>query len=187
MQDIETTSTQSLMDRYYQEEQAQREKEHSLASLKVRLDAADLSMLNIIAKRFRKTRDELVHDLLSSALIDLFARIDASERKLMARDADESAKSIADDIAEENGVHTIEFKSGTWATHDRNITKIERKKAKQANSEDTNAASSYAMNPEKDDQAESIIVDSAASHANNDDEVDEEKIAILSSASVFDQ
>lgn len=131
MQDIDTTSTQSLIDRYYEEEKAKREMEQTLASVTTRLDASDLAMLSIIAKRFRKSREEVAQEVLSSALIDLFARVDASERKLMARDADEAAKSIANEIAEENGVHSIEFKGGAWGNHDRTVTKLERKKAKQ--------------------------------------------------------
>ncbi|MCH2039312.1 MAG: hypothetical protein MK185_01580 [Saccharospirillaceae bacterium] len=131
MQDIDITSTQSLIDRYYEEEKAQREMEQTLASVTTRLDASDLAMLSIISKRFRKTREEVAQEILSSALVDLFARVDASERKLMARDADDAAKSIANEIAEENGVHSIEFKGGAWGNHDRAVTKLERKKAKQ--------------------------------------------------------
>ena len=130
MQDIDTTSTQSLIDRYYQEEKAKREMEQTLATVTTRLDASDLAMLSIIAKRFHKSREEVAQEILSSALVDLFARVDASERKLMARDADEAAKSIANEIAEENGVHSIEFKGGAWSNHDRTVTKLERKKAK---------------------------------------------------------
>lgn len=130
MQDIDTTSTQSLIDRYYQEEKAQREKEMTQAALTVRLDANDLAMLNVIARRFRKTRDEVAQEVLSNALVDLFARLDAGERKLLARDADEAARSIADEIAEENGVRNVEIKTGVWANHDRQITKLERKKAR---------------------------------------------------------
>lgn len=131
MQDFDTTSTQSLIDRYYQEEKSQREKEMTLAALTVRLDANDLAMLNVIARRFRKTRDEVAQEVLSNALVDLFARIESGERKLMARDADEAARAIADEIAEENGVRNIELKAGVWANHDRQITKLERKKVKQ--------------------------------------------------------
>ncbi|MAY15039.1 hypothetical protein [Thalassolituus sp. UBA2009] len=130
MQDIDTTSTQSLVDRYYEEEKAKREREQTLAAFTMRLDANDLAMLNVIARRFRKNRDEIAQEVLSNALIDLFARLDASERKLLARDADEAARSLADEIAEENGIHSVEIKTGVWANHDRQITKIERKKAK---------------------------------------------------------
>ncbi len=131
MQEFDTTSTQSLIDRYYQEEKAQREKEMTLAALTVRLDANDLAMLNVIARRFRKTRDEVAQEVLSNALVDLFARIDGGERKLMARDADDAARAIADEIAEENGVRSVDIKTGVWANHDRQITKLERKKQKQ--------------------------------------------------------
>ncbi|MCB2385833.1 hypothetical protein [Thalassolituus alkanivorans] len=130
MQDIDTTSTQSLVDRYYEEEKAKREREQTLAAFTMRMDANDLAMLNVIARRFRKNRDEIAQEVLSNALIDLFARLDAGERKLLARDADEAARSLADEIAEENGIHSVEIKTGVWANHDRQITKIERKKAK---------------------------------------------------------
>ncbi|MAK89721.1 MAG: hypothetical protein CMI13_00585 [Oleibacter sp.] len=130
MQDFDTTSTQSLIDRYYEEEKAQREIEQTLAALTMRLDANDLAMLNVIARRFRKTRDEVAQEVLSNALIDLFARLDAGERKLIARDADDAARKLADEIAEENGVANVEVKAGVWANHDRQITKLERKKAK---------------------------------------------------------
>ena len=132
MQDIDTTSTQSLIDRYYEEEKAQRELEQTLASFTMRVDANDLAMLNMIARRFRKTREEVAQEVLSNALIDLFARVEAGERKLMARDADDAARSVANEIAEENGLPGIDFKPGYWANNDRQITKIERKKAKLA-------------------------------------------------------
>lgn len=132
MQDFETTSTQSLMDRYYEDEKAQQERELTMATLNVRLDANDLAMLNIISKRFRKTRDDVAQELLASALIDLFSRLETTERKLLARDADEAARSLANEIAEENGVRNLEIKTGVWANHERQFTKIERKKAKLA-------------------------------------------------------
>ncbi|MEN9465576.1 MAG: hypothetical protein RL217_1757 [Pseudomonadota bacterium] len=144
MQDFDTSSTQSLIDRYYQEEKALREREQSLAALSVHLDANDLAMLNVIAKRFRKTRNEIAQELLASALVDLFARIDPSERKLLARDADDSARAIANEIAEENGIKALDIKQGVWANHDRTITKLERKKTKQPTeeiSEEINEAS----------------------------------------------
>ena len=136
MQNSNLTSTQSLMDRYYEEEKAQQERELTLAALNVYLDANDLAMLNIISKRFRKTRDDVAQELLSSALIDLFSRLEAGERKLLARDADDAARSIAQDIAEDNGVRELEIKTGVWAAHERNFTKLERKLAKLAAQEE---------------------------------------------------
>lgn len=136
MQNVNITSTQSLMDRYYEEEKAQQERELTLAALNVHLDASDLAMLNVISKRFRKTRDEVAQELLSNALIDLFSRLETGERKLLARDADDAARSIAEDIAEDNGVRNVEIKTGVWANHERQFTKLERKLAKLAAQEE---------------------------------------------------
>ncbi|MFC3679612.1 hypothetical protein [Bacterioplanoides pacificum] len=182
MQDIDTTSTQSLIDRYYEEEKAQRELEQTLATVTTRLDASDLAMLNVIARRFRKTREEVAQEVLSSALVDLFARVEAGERKLMARDADEGAKSLANEIAEENGVHSIEFKGGAWGNHDKAITKLERKKAKQDDEAEAAleaevkkrvAAALQSQQPEKNTEpASPLEADNTNDHADNTDNTD---------------
>lgn len=161
MQDFDTTSTQSLIDRYYEEEKAQREREQTLASFTMRMDANDLAMLNVIARRFRKNRDEVAQEVLSNALIDLFARVEGGERKLMARDADDAARSIADEIAEENGLASVEVKSGVWANHDRQITKQERKKAKQVQKNEPEANNEQAA----DDEYDTLEAEAAAEEA----------------------
>ena len=130
MQDTETPRTHSLIDRYYEEERELQEKELSLAEVTLRLDANDLAMLGMVARRFRKGRDDVAQEVLSHALIDLFARIESGERKLMARDADESAKAIATSIAEENGIRDVDFRSGYWAQQERQITKLEKQREK---------------------------------------------------------
>lgn len=165
MQDFDTTSTQSLIDRYYEEEKAQREREQTLASFTMRMDANDLAMLNVIARRFRKTRDEVAQEVLSNALIDLFARVEGGERKLMARDADDAARSIADEIAEENGLVSVEVKSGVWANHDRQITKLERKKAKQVQKNEPEANDEQAADDEYDAQEAEAAAEEAVEMA----------------------
>jgi len=130
MQDIDTPNTHSLIDRYYEEERAKREQEMTLAELGLRLDANDLAMLGVIARRFQKSRDQVAQEVLSSALVDLLSRIEPGERKLMARDADEAAKSIAEEIAEENGIRDVPIRTGVWTAHDRQFSKIERQKEK---------------------------------------------------------
>ena len=149
----EISMTQSLLDRYYEEEKARRERELSLASVQVRLDASDLAMLGGIAKRFQKTKDEVAGELLSSALLDIFSRLEAGERKLLARDCDEAARQLADEIAEENGVHSIDFKPGAWANHERQIVKQERKRARQA---ENNSKGTTANNETQDSKAAEI-------------------------------
>jgi hypothetical protein len=59
MSDLETPRTHSLMDRYYEEEREQREREMSLAELSLKLDANDLAFLSMIARRFRKGREDV--------------------------------------------------------------------------------------------------------------------------------
>lgn len=152
MQDFETTSTQSLMDRYYQEEKAQQERDLTLAALNVRLDANDLAMLNVISKRFRKTRDDVAQELLASALIDLFSRLETTERKLLARDADEAARSLANEVAEENGVHNLDVKTGVWANQERQLVKLERKQAKLAAQQSEQAAQEAQPNSDESTQ-----------------------------------
>jgi len=130
MSAADTPNTHSLIDRYYDEERELREKELSLAELTLRLDANDLALLGMISRRFRKGREEVAQEVLSSALVDLFSRIEPGERKLMARDADDAAKGIADSIAEDNGIMNAEFRSGYWAQQERNIVKAEKAREK---------------------------------------------------------
>ena len=75
MQDIDTPNTHSLIDRYYEEERAKREQEMTLAELGLRLDANDLAMLGVIARRFQKSRDQVAQEVLSSALVDTFCLV----------------------------------------------------------------------------------------------------------------
>jgi hypothetical protein len=131
MQAPELTNTQALIDRYYTEEKTKKAQALTRASLNLQLDANDLAMLNTIAKRFGKSRDELAKDVLSHALIDLLSQLEPGERKLIARDADEMGTSMSREIAEENGLKDVEHKPNVWTGHERNIAKIEKKRARQ--------------------------------------------------------
>lgn len=125
-----TTRTESLIDRYYAEERELKQKALSLAEQTLHLDASDLALLNTIAQRFHKSRSDVAQEVLSNALQDLFARVEGGERKLLARDADETAKSMARNIAEDNNLDGIEFKNGFWTAQDRQLTKLEKQQAK---------------------------------------------------------
>jgi hypothetical protein len=167
----ETTQTHALIGKYYEEEREQREKELSLAELKLRLDANDLAMLGMIARRFRKGRDDVAQEVLSSALLDLFSCIDAAERKLMARDADDAAKSIADNIAEENGVRDVEFRTGYWTQQDRQITKIEKQREKAAKQAEKEAEKAAAQATQK--EAATTMTDAAENQSSENATVED--------------
>jgi hypothetical protein len=131
MQAPELTNTQALINRYYTEEKAKKAQALTRATLNLQLDANDLAMLSVIAKRFGKSRDDLAKDILSNALIDLLTQLEPGERKLIARDADEMGNSMSREIAEENGLKDVDHKPNVWTGHERNIAKIEKKRAKE--------------------------------------------------------
>jgi hypothetical protein len=130
MQAPDLTNTQALIDRYYTEEKTKKAQALTRASLNLQLDANDLAMLNTIAKRFGKSRDDLAKDVLSHALIDLLSQLEPGERKIIARDADEMGLSMSREIAEENGLKDVEHKPNVWTGHERTIAKIEKKRAR---------------------------------------------------------
>ena len=131
MQATELTNTQALISRYYTEEKAKKAQALTRATLNLQLDANDLAMLSTIAKRFGKSRDDLAKDVLSNALIDLLTQLEPGERKLIARDADEMGNSMSREIADENGLKEVDHKPNVWTGHERNIAKIEKKRAKE--------------------------------------------------------
>ena len=131
MQVNELTNTQALIDRYYTEERDKKALALTLATLNLQLNANDLAMLSTIAKRFGKSRDDLAKDIVGNALIDMMSQLEPGERKLIARDADEMANSMAKEIADENGLKDIDHKPNAWTTHERNIAKAEKKRAKE--------------------------------------------------------
>jgi len=130
MQDLEPTRTQSLIDRYFSEEEERKNRQLSMATLNVMVEAPELAMLTTLAKRFNKTRTELAQDIISQALVDMLARMPTGERKLLARDADEMANSLAMEIAEENSIPAPSGKTSVWTGHEKAILKEERRIAK---------------------------------------------------------
>ena len=131
MSNHDTPSTQALIERYYQEERAQKLREQTLADVNLKIEPADLALLTVLSKRFNKSREEVLKDLTASALTDLFSAIEANERKLLARDADDQARSIADAVAEDNGVKEVESKPNFWTQLDKTLVRQEKKRQKE--------------------------------------------------------
>lgn len=199
----ELTNTQALIDRYYTEEKEKRAQALTRAELHLQLDANDLAMLSTIAKRFSKSRDDLAKDVLSHALIDLLTQIEPGERKLIARDADEMAISMAREIAEENGIKDVEHKSNVWTGHDRTISKAEKKRAKELedakkqagkdakllNSTDSKVPESTEFEPSESESTTSVSTDSEIAEITTEatnDENNQESVITSSESSETD-
>jgi len=177
----ELTNTQALIDRYYTEEKAKKEQALTRAELNLQLDANDLAMLSTIAKRFGKSRVELAKDVLSHALIDILTQIEPGERKIIARDADDMALSMATEIAEENGLKDIDHKPNVWAGHDRTITRAEKKRAK-ALEEAKKAEQQKPANESQAHNSEMTAVEASEATNSDDDSAPEQTTAVEASA-----
>lgn len=145
MSNHDTPSTQALIERYYQEERDQKLREQTLADINLKVESTDLALLTVLSKRFNKSREEVLKDLTASALNDLFSAIDANERKLLARDADDQARSIAEAIAEDNGLKEIESKPNFWAQIDKTLVRQEKKRLKELQQQASQSSQSSSM------------------------------------------
>ena len=176
MQVNELTNTQALIDRYYTEERDKKALALTLATLNLQLNANDLAMLSTIAKRFGKSRDDLAKDIVGNALIDMMSQLEPGERKLIARDADEMANSMAKEIADENGLKDIDHRPNAWTTHERNIAKAEKKRAKELEDQKKQQAALQSqanaqVEVEDSTQAEAEIEASAEIASTSDDAI----------------
>ncbi|WP_396586800.1 hypothetical protein [Bermanella sp. R86510] len=124
------SKAQSLIEQFYQEEQEQKAQEATFTPLDLSVSSADMAMINIISKRFNKDKTVLVREALSQALVDMFNALEPVERKMLGKDADELANSIAQEIAEEQGLESLEVTGTNWVAQDKQAAKDERKAEK---------------------------------------------------------
>lgn len=126
------SKAQSLIEQFYQEEQARQAEEATFTPLDISISSADMAIVNTISKRFNKDKGLLVREALTQAFIDMFSALEPVERKLLAKEADEQAKSIAAEIAEEQGLDHLEVSGTNWVNQDKACVKAERQAAKEA-------------------------------------------------------
>ena len=107
------SKAQSLIEQFYLEEQERIAQESTFTPIDVSVSSADMAMINTISKRFNKDKNQLVREALSQAIVDMFSALEPVERKMLAKDADELANSIAAEIAEEQGLVTANKKDST--------------------------------------------------------------------------
>ncbi|GAA6133229.1 hypothetical protein NBRC116188_00180 [Oceaniserpentilla sp. 4NH20-0058] len=125
------SNAQSLIEQFYQEEQERLAQESTFTPIDVSVSSADMAMINTISKRFNKDKSQLVREALSQAIIDMFSALEPVERKMLAKDADELANSIAAEIAEEQGLPSLEENGINWVAQDKQCLKDERKAEKE--------------------------------------------------------
>lgn len=125
------SKAQSLIEQFYQEEQERIAQESTFTPIDVSVSSADMAMINTISKRFNKDKNQLVREALSQAILDMFSALEPVERKMLAKDADELANSIAAEIAEEQGLDSLEVTGTNWVQQDKQCIKDERKAEKE--------------------------------------------------------
>lgn len=125
------SKAQSLIEQFYQEEQQRMAQEATFSPLEISTSSADMAMINTISKRFNKDKTILVREALSQALTDMFSALDPVERKMLAKEADELASSIAAEIAEEQGLSSLAVSGNNWGAQDKLCVKEEKKAAKE--------------------------------------------------------
>ena len=125
------SKAQSLIEQFYQEEQERLAQESTFTPLDVSVSSSDMAMINTISKRFNKDKGVLVREALSQAIVDMFSALEPVERKMLAKDADELANSIAAEIAEEQGLSSVEETGINWVAQDKQCVKDERKAEKE--------------------------------------------------------
>jgi len=126
-----TNRARELIKSFYEEEALRKDSEVSFADYSVRLNSSDIAMLEIIAKRFGKGADRLAAEAVSSAVYSMVEALETTERKQMAKEADELNESLSKKAAKSNGRPEFDEKSITWVMNDRAITREENKRKKE--------------------------------------------------------
>jgi len=125
------SNTQSLIEQLYQEEQQRIADEATFSPLDMSVSAPDMAMLTTIAKRFGKDKSLFAREALGQALVDMFSALEPAERKMLAREADELAGSIAAEIAEEQGLAELNLAGTNWVAQDKACVREEKKAEKE--------------------------------------------------------
>ena len=151
-----TNRAQELIKSFYEEEAQLKESEITYTDYSVRLNASDISMLEVIAKRFGKSADRIASEAVSSAIYSMVEAIDAGERKNIAKEADELNESLSKKAAKANGNSDFAEKSVTWVMNDRAITREENKRKKDSPIDTTQDMSSTHISSDSNELEASV-------------------------------
>jgi hypothetical protein len=134
------SKAQTLIEQFYQEEIARKAEEATFTPLDITVSSADMALISTISKRFSKDKNLLVREAVSQALLDMFSALEPIERKILAKDADELAKAITAEIAEDQGLSSLDVSGANWVQQDKHCIKEERKAEKVKAMQQANAA-----------------------------------------------
>ncbi len=130
-EEVQNEQSTNINRTVYQEEIERKQQEATFTPIDITVSSSDMAVISTISKRFNKDKNLLVREALSQALLDMFSALEPVERKMLAKDADELAKSIAEEIAEEQGLDTLEVSGTNWIQQDKYCIKEERKAEKE--------------------------------------------------------
>lgn len=167
------SKAQSLIEQFYQEEQERIAQESTFTPVDVSVSSADMAMINTISKRFNKDKNQLVREALSQAILDMFSALEPVERKMLAKDADELANSIAAEIAEEQGLDTLEVTGTNWVAQDKQCIKDERKAEKEQQKQQEMLAQQILAEQQANNEPEENIEEEALAADTQMDEPEE--------------
>ncbi|MFT6154284.1 MAG: hypothetical protein ACJA0E_002075 [Bermanella sp.] len=198
------SKAQTLIEQFYQEEIARKAEEATFTPLEITVSSADMALISTISKRFNKDKNLLVREAVSQALLDMFSALEPIERKILAKDADELAKGIAAEIAEDQGMPSLEVSGTNWIQQDKNCVKEERKAEKEKTMQQAQAAKAVLNNesaataitePQQDMVDDTIptepelsnedLLDSVITAESDDSEEDSSNQGILKENSIF--
>ncbi|MFT7109031.1 MAG: hypothetical protein ACI843_000689 [Psychrobacter glaciei] len=148
------SKAQTLIEQFYQEEIARKAEEATFTPLEITVSSADMALISTISKRFSKDKSVLVREAVSQALLDMFSALEPIERKILAKDADELAKGIAAEIAEEQSIDGLEVSGINWVQQDKNCIKEERKAEKEKAMQQAQAAKAVLNNQSNSSSAD---------------------------------
>lgn len=152
---------QEIIKTYYEEEAKRQESEITFTDYTVRLNASDIAMLDVIAKRFGKASERIASEAVSAAIYSMVEALETGERKTMAKEADDLNETLAKKAAKANGKPDYEEKSVTWVMNDRAITREENKRKKEQDEKKTQGTAPT-QTAEQPVQTSTAGVDSAA-------------------------
>ena len=154
------SKAQSIIEQFYQEEQTRLSDEATFSPLDMSMSSADMALISTIAKRFNKDKALLAREALSHALEDMFSALEPAERKMLAKESDELASSIAVEMAEDLGMSQLDVSGTNWVMQDKNCIKAERKAEKEKAKQEAathKVSSNEAVEPELEEEPSEMI------------------------------